>query len=1169
MNSECEAASSHRVSDGDLPSSEQFNTTPQLWIAEKDKVHIDGIHTPFGESRNDAYDSSHSGIEHLKARYLEQLRCDERKHRTHRSTPLPMRFAPIIVRGGTSLPNIIEAANEGSDESGSPSSPRLPTNHAAVLPKATSLATLRPMEGRTSITVSSISPVEDRRVPTENVRNPRSPIQSRSQTTFFFGDADSAAQSTLKRSPKVTQEQIYEHNTFPSAVGGFNSASSNRRSSIAQSAQTPPTLSGGRVNETPRESYREEIDRQPSRAGTSSLEAIDQASLPRSILKQSTSSISQSECSRSNRRTDLRNWNEESSQRSPHMPDVSSASQGPYTSNYETASIRESNDTPFEMQSEEERFRIMQENLQRQRQRSLIPQHRYPQTSFNGPFFKLEQVAPSQQMRSQSAAPLLSVEGPSDDERRCERLGISPQRATSSQDFHSNLLNEQRNFDKQRYNDLKMISASEAELTQHQRSESDHFIGDYNSDAPNVVYWPPRKERPRPASVMAKSITDPERIDEYRRQKQMELEAIRRKEEEAMRYRYKQMQQQRSYEQGASYMTMGSGTPVQMVRSLSPSSEELQQEGANRTRSFRTPSIDTQDLESLETPQQVRVFETRPISILSESTDSRDFLSSPSVGTWKRIYVVDAVQPAAKNEILTSDELLEKERFDVDILKRREAFIEKPTPKPHIFRTGKRWEPPPEQPYVWPTVRRPLSVQPGAEPVVDFAPGVPRSWDEVEFRWEPQVYDPGYKHERKNFTPTNSPPLSPRRGMGTGSLDEVAKRQTRYLITPSPDGSHRPKPAFGGPRATPSGGFYPHAPNAIKVVRKKHTHTARTPSPSIADRGVEDYEVIHERNYHRLGETSASPSRSSERMSRISIEQPPPSSSPRNNASYQDSHMADWEKIYDLPAHSSTLTAKDVPLNVDVKKRLAQFENTTPQFGGPYRQKTARDEDAQSKAGIDSARRSNQKGYHNKENRRTPLQRVPRQDFNPQPKDQRIPSGVSDMSLRRIEVTSVPLISTTSSHAYTSAVPHSGSMAVSSDRQHSKTPTSIQHEQQPQTAAQRRLIRIAQATAPSPAPASYERAHPYIPPPLPPGYKRPPSPASSSQVPTSTSSWNRQGTERNMRVSRSANAAPQHFATAADGSVEFSTMGSTHSIPISLSTPYAPVLPNNKRFFQM
>lgn len=53
--------------------------------------------------------------------------------------------------------------------------------------------------------------------------------------------------------------------------------------------------------------------------------------------------------------------------------------------------------------------------------------------------------------------------------------------------------------------------------------------------------------------------------------------------------------------------------------------------------------------------------------------------------------------------------------------------------------------------------------------------------------------------------------------LGPGPLDEPAKRQIKHLIQPLPDGSHRPKPAFGGPRATPSGGFYPHAPNAIKV----------------------------------------------------------------------------------------------------------------------------------------------------------------------------------------------------------------------------------------------------------------------------------------------------------------------------------------------------------------
>ena len=40
---------------------------------------------------------------------------------------------------------------------------------------------------------------------------------------------------------------------------------------------------------------------------------------------------------------------------------------------------------------------------------------------------------------------------------------------------------------------------------------------------------------------MARNITDPERIEEYRKQKQMELEAMRRHEEEMLRYRQKQV----------------------------------------------------------------------------------------------------------------------------------------------------------------------------------------------------------------------------------------------------------------------------------------------------------------------------------------------------------------------------------------------------------------------------------------------------------------------------------------------------------------------------------------------------------------------------------------------------------------------------------------------------
>ena len=55
--------------------------------------------------------------------------------------------------------------------------------------------------------------------------------------------------------------------------------------------------------------------------------------------------------------------------------------------------------------------------------------------------------------------------------------------------------------------------------------------------------------------------------------------------------------------------------------------------------------------------------------------------------------------------------------------------------------------------------------------------------------------------------------------LGTGPLDDVAKRQTANLILPSPDGSHRPRTEFSHIRKPPAGGFTPHAPNVIRVSR--------------------------------------------------------------------------------------------------------------------------------------------------------------------------------------------------------------------------------------------------------------------------------------------------------------------------------------------------------------
>ena len=75
-----------------------------------------------------------------------------------------------------------------------------------------------------------------------------------------------------------------------------------------------------------------------------------------------------------------------------------------YSQNHEHAepSHRGSNRTPAHYGSnyeldDAERFRIMQENLRKHREtRNYTPQNvpKYPTTSFNGPFFKLEEVTP-------------------------------------------------------------------------------------------------------------------------------------------------------------------------------------------------------------------------------------------------------------------------------------------------------------------------------------------------------------------------------------------------------------------------------------------------------------------------------------------------------------------------------------------------------------------------------------------------------------------------------------------------------------------------------------------------------------------------------------------------------------------------------------------------------
>uniref|UniRef100_A0A0N4U7L1 PEHE domain-containing protein n=1 Tax=Dracunculus medinensis TaxID=318479 RepID=A0A0N4U7L1_DRAME len=353
----------------------------------------------------------------------------------------------------------------------------------------------------------------------------------------------------------------------------------------------------------------------------------------------------------------------------------------------------------------------------------------------------------------------------------------------------------------------KPISASESNL-------KDPSFSNYckNDERLKVVIWPPP---PPPTSsllsgnnvcIRRKNIMDPERINEYKRQKEIEMEAIRRKERETMRLLQKQMQTSQIYRKERS------GDKVESpFRNDNLLVKDAQFYGSNSD--YRT--INTSNIKNEPNPQ-VRVFETRPISAFSEDLSSQELMYSPSSQTWKRTYVVDTQSPIAKNEIISSRELLERERFDVDLLKLREAFIVKPELELEIHRTGRKWKPPPDPPYIWSTSR--LSYNTDLEMLSSNTP-IPVSSElseSEEYRWEPYKTDSNYKYERKDFVPDDV-------YLGPGSLDDVAKRQVKYLIPPSPDGTHRPKALFRGPRSTPSGGFCPRAPNSIKVSEKRLT----------------------------------------------------------------------------------------------------------------------------------------------------------------------------------------------------------------------------------------------------------------------------------------------------------------------------------------------------------
>ncbi|KAL7077461.1 hypothetical protein ACQ4LE_003174, partial [Meloidogyne hapla] len=401
----------------------------------------------------------------------------------------------------------------------------------------------------------------------------------------------------------------------------------------------------------------------------------------------------------------------------------------------------------------------MQKNLEIHK-RHQSPR-RYPAVPFDGPFFRLEEVGNNIPNTSANGGKIPVPPPP-------PPQGWTPRHASV--------------YEKSPYN-----NAEEEE---------------FDESGGRVIYWPapdPKSRLPKQTPPPPKNLRDPELLEEFLRQEQMqkEAEALRMQREAELRDRQfralqLQLQQQQNHIRAASTSTSNYFP--------SPPSHPL-------------PDYDDYQQQNQQISKNVRVFETRPISA-EESLTSPEFATNGQTnrGTWRRTFTLDSrlsreLTIDERNEILTSDERLIRERFNIDLLKRRESFIEKPEHPPEIQRLGRRWQPPIEQPYKWPTAsttqQQPLSIQTGG--------------DAEEHRWAPLIREPTFKKETKRFTPEQSPPESPIRGHGTGPLEEVAKRQTAGLILPSPDGSHRPRAEFSHVRKSPAGGFVPHAPNVIRV----------------------------------------------------------------------------------------------------------------------------------------------------------------------------------------------------------------------------------------------------------------------------------------------------------------------------------------------------------------
>ena len=117
----------------------------------------------------------------------------------------------------------------------------------------------------------------------------------------------------------------------------------------------------------------------------------------------------------------------------------------------------------------------------------------------------------------------------------------------------------------------------------------------------------------------------------------------------------------------------------------------------------------------------------------------------------------------------------------------------------------------------------------------------------------------------------------------------------------------------------------PHAPNAAKTV-KKSAHSVGSGGNALE---AHDTQIIHESTFHLINDptqrhgSAAAGERRHRFFARAAQTRAPLA------AAYND-----WEKVYDLPLHTSTITARDLPTNVSVQRRLEMLARSSRSGGG-------------------------------------------------------------------------------------------------------------------------------------------------------------------------------------------------------------------------------------------